>query len=51
MKNNKAIAVSIAKIALENGTLPEWYLIFPAGWNELVSGEKFLVDQEAGYRV
>lgn len=41
------IGMIIAKIELENGQLPDWYLLYKPGVNELVTGETILVDQAA----
>ena len=43
----KRFAVVVARLEPQDGTAPEWMLLYPAGWNEVVGEESFLVDREA----
>ncbi len=41
----------IAAIDVQPGDLPEWYLVFADGWNELEHETKYLVDEQAWRQV
>lgn len=42
----KKILTRIAALGATDGELPEWYLIFSEGWNEIEGEGSFLVDQQ-----